>query len=246
MDGPTRARELEALFREALACPPERRAALLDVRCGDDAELRARVLALLAEDERGTRGILRAEVAAPPAEPEERIGRYRLVRVLGEGGMGTVHLAEQEEPVRRLVALKTIRLGSFSPAATARFAAECQALAELDHPGIAKIFDGGLTEGGLPYLVMEYTPGLLLTEHCDRHRMPLAERLELFSKVCDAVQHAYQKGIVHRDLKPGNVLVDVREGRHVPHVIDFGLARALAGPLARGAAAQPLTDRLGT
>ncbi|HEX6886333.1 MAG TPA: serine/threonine-protein kinase [Planctomycetota bacterium] len=241
-----RAREVETLFHEALDLPPAERAALLARRCGRDTALRAAVQALLDEDARGTRGLLRAPALTPPAEAPERIGRYRLVRVLGEGGMGTVHLAEQEEPVRRRVALKTIRLGSFSPAAAARFAAECQALAEMDHPDIAKVFDGGRTEAGLPYLVMEYAPGLPLTDHCDRHRLTLAGRLELMARVCDAVEHAHQKGIVHRDLKPGNVLVDVRDGRHEPRVIDFGLARALAGSLVPGEPPQPLADRLGT
>jgi tetratricopeptide (TPR) repeat protein len=245
MSSNVRARELEALFREALEHAPDERAAWLAQRCGQDQELRARVQALLEQDARGTHGIL-ADPARLTHAADLRIGRYRLVRILGEGGMGTVHLAEQEEPVQRLVALKTIRPGAFSSDAAARFAAECQALAEMDHPGIAKIFDGGLTEDGRPYLVMEYVPGLPLLEYCDRHRLALRERLELGARVCDAVQHAHQKGVVHRDLKPGNVLVDLRGGRHEPRVIDFGLARALAGPLARGAAPQPLTDLIGT
>jgi hypothetical protein len=242
---PAAAAALERIFRAALDLPDDKRADFVARQAAGDQDLRVRVMALLAEDARGTRALLEASPARPAPGREERIGRYRLVRVLGEGGMGTVHLAEQEEPVRRLVALKTIRLGSLSSETKARFAAECQALAEMDHPGIAKIFDGGLTEGGLPYLVMEYTPGLALTDHCDRHRLPLGARLELLARVCDAVQHAHQKGIVHRDLKPGNVLVDERAGRHEPRVIDFGLARALAGPLASGTA-PPLVDRLGT
>ena len=243
MSDAAREDELERLFQAALELAPERRDAFLVQRCGSDRERLAAVRALLAEDAHGTRGVLRASAPVPG---EERIGRYRLLQVLGEGGMGTVHLAEQEEPVRRLVALKTLRLGSFSTHAAARFAAECQALADMNHPGIAKIFDGGVTEGGLPYLVMECAPGLALTEHCDRYRLTLEQRLSLFADVCDAVQHAHQKGIVHRDLKPGNVLVEVREGESLPRVIDFGIARALAGQLAAGAAELPLADRLGT
>src|SRR5262245_7936494 len=137
MDDPARARELEQLFQETLALAPEERAAFLARRCGADRELLARVQALLAADAQDTR-LLGENIPSPPPAGEERIGGYRLLRVLGEGGMGTVHLAEQEGPMRRLVALKTIRLGSFSPSATARFAAECQALAVMDHPGIAK------------------------------------------------------------------------------------------------------------
>jgi len=160
--------------------------------------------------------------------------------------MGTVFLAEQEEPVQRLVALKTIRPGAFSEQAAARFELECQALASMDHPGIAKIFDGGLTESGLPYFVMEYAPGLPLTDYCDRYRLALEERCELLAKVTDAVQHAHEKGVVHRDLKPGNVLVEAREGVALPKVVDFGIARALAGPLGRGQVAPALAERLGT
>jgi protein kinase-like protein len=240
MSAAERAQRVEALFHEARALPPEAREAFLVARAGTDVALLAELRALLAGDARETSPALRPALGAPA----ERIGRYRLVRVLGEGGMGTVHLAQQEEPVSRLVALKTIRLGSFSPAAVARFAAECQALAAMDHPGIAKIFDGGVSPGGLPYFVMEYAPGLALTEHCDRVRLPIPARLELLAQVCDAVQHAHQKGVVHRDLKPGNVLVDARDGVARPRVVDFGIARALAGELS--SSAQPLGDGLGT
>ncbi len=165
-----------------------------------------------------------------PATPEpprpERIGPYRILDVLGEGGMGTVYLAEQKEPVRRRVALKLIRLGMASDNVLRRFEAERQALAMMNHDNIAKIYEAGLTEQGQPYFVMEHAPGLPLTEHCDKHRLSTKERLELFQQVCSGVQHAHQKGVIHRDLKPSNVLVTVQQGRAVPKIIDFGLARA--------------------
>ncbi|MHC4433767.1 MAG: serine/threonine protein kinase [Planctomycetota bacterium] len=156
-----------------------------------------------------------------------QIGRYKLLRVLGEGGMGMVYLAEQEGPIRRKVALKIIKPGMDSKRIIARFEAERQALALLDHPNIAHIYDAGTTETGRPYFVMEYVKGIPLTEHCDRYMLTIEERLKLFLKVCEAVQHAHQKGIIHRDIKPSNILVSFEDQKTVPRIIDFGVAKAI-------------------
>jgi serine/threonine protein kinase len=157
---------------------------------------------------------------------DDDFGRYHILRTLGEGGMGTVYLAEQREPIRRLVALKVVKLGMDTGQVLARFANERQALAVMDHPSIARIFDAGATPKGRPYFVMEYIDGVPLTQHCDRKRMAIGQRLELFLSVCRAVQHAHQKGVIHRDLKPSNVLVMEQEEKPVPKVIDFGIAKA--------------------
>lgn len=162
---------------------------------------------------------------------DERIGPYKLLSVLGEGGMGIVYLAEQERPVKRRVALKVIKPGMDSKRMLARFEAEQQALALLDHPNIARVFDAGTTETGRSYFVMEYVKGVPITEHCDRHRLSIEERLDLFLQICQAVQYAHQKGIIHRDIKPSNLLVSL-EGEHAtPKVIDFGIAKAMVQPL---------------
>src|SRR5678809_1355321 len=157
----------------------------------------------------------------------ESVGAYRLLEKLGEGGMGEVWLAEQTEPIRRRVALKIIRRGLDNREIIARFESERQALALLNHPNIARVFDGGETRDGLPYFVMEYIAGIPVTEYCDKNRLSTPDRLELFIKLCDAVQHAHQRGIIHRDLKPSNVLVVEENSRAEPKVIDFGLAKAL-------------------
>lgn len=159
------------------------------------------------------------------------IGPYRLLETLGEGGMGEVWLAEQTRPVRRQVALKIIKAGLDTAQVVARFQAERQALALMDHPAIAKVFDAGSTDQGRPYFAMEYVRGESLTSHCDRHRLSIRERLELFIQVCEGVQHAHQKGIIHRDLKPSNILVTVQDDRPVPKIIDFGVAKATSQPL---------------
>ena len=170
---------------------------------------------------------------APPVVPGTTVGtRYRLLEVIGEGGMGTVWMAEQREPMRRMVALKLVKPGMASKAVLTRFGAERQALALMDHPNIAKVLDGGTTEDGRPYFVMELVKGIPLTQYCDERRLPVAARLDLFVQVCQAVQHAHQKGIIHRDIKPTNILVTEHDGRPVPKVIDFGLAKALQGPQA--------------
>lgn len=164
-------------------------------------------------------------------KPGGQIGRYELLNVLGEGGMGVVYLAEQKEPIRRRVALKVIKPGMDSKRVIARFEAERQALALLDHPNIAQVYDAGTTDSGRPYFVMEYVKGLPITEHCDRHKLTIEDRLNLFVQVCHAVHHAHQKGIIHRDIKPSNVLVSIQEEQVIPKIIDFGVAKAIAQPL---------------
>ncbi len=158
--------------------------------------------------------------------PAERIGRYKLLQKLGEGGMGVVYMAEQQEPVRRRVALKIIKLGMDTRAVVARFEAERQALALMDHPNIARILDGGATETGRPYFVMELVQGISITEYCDKNQLTISARIQLFMKVCEAVQSAHLKGIIHRDIKPSNVMVTLHDGVPVPKVIDFGVAKA--------------------
>jgi eukaryotic-like serine/threonine-protein kinase len=167
-------------------------------------------------------------VPATPAADHGQIGPYHLLQLLGEGGMGEVWLAEQKKPMLRLVALKLIKAGMDTKAVVARFDTERQALALMDHPNIARVFDAGSTIEGRPYFVMEYVPGLPITEYCDKHRLTMKERLELFRQVCDGVQHAHQKAIIHRDLKPSNVLVVEQDNKGVPKIIDFGLAKATA------------------
>ena len=221
----------------ALELPPSDRTAYLDGACAGDAALRKRVESLLrAHDEAGT--FLETSpasltiVATPVTEkPGDRIGRYKLLQQIGEGGMGVVYMAEQREPVVRKVALKIIKLGMDSAQVVARFEAERQALALMDHPNIAKVLDGGATESGRPYFVMELVSGLPITQFCDDANLSTRERLELFLDVCSAVQHAHQKGIIHRDLKPSNVLVTLYGDKPVPKVIDFGVAKATQGRL---------------
>lgn len=175
-----------------------------------------------------------------------RIGPYRLVQRLGEGGCGIVYLAEQEEPIRRRVALKIIRVGFDSDYAMARFEIERQALALMDHPNIARVLDVGTTASGRPYLAMEMVAGKLITEYCDEARLELEERLQLFIQVCFAVQHAHQKGIIHRDLKPANVMVSQHDGIAVPKVIDFGVAKATAGNLSPPSGSTTMNRLIGT
>jgi eukaryotic-like serine/threonine-protein kinase len=168
-------------------------------------------------------------------QPGDRIGRYKLLEQIGEGGYGVVYMAEQTEPIRRRVALKVVKLGMDTTQVIARFEAERQALALMDHPNIARVLDAGATDTGRPFFVMELVRGIKITDYCDEHHLPTAERLGLFMQVCQAVQHAHQKGITHRDLKPSNVLVTELDGKPVPKVIDFGIAKATAQ--------QTLTDK---
>src|SRR5262245_33228816 len=234
---------VQAIFLEAAEQDsPAGRAAVLDRRCGSDAELRQRVEALLkAHEAPGPFLESRAPVLAGTVDeprvtegPGTVIGPYKLLEQIGEGGMGTVWMAQQTEPVKRLVAVKLIKAGMDSRQVIARFEAERQALALMDHPSIAKVLDGGTTEGGRPYFVMDLVKGVPITRYCDEHHLTPRQRLELFLPVCQAIQHAHQKGIIHRDLKPSNVLVAPYDGKPVVKVIDFGVAKA-AGP--------PLTDR---
>lgn len=164
-------------------------------------------------------------------ETKQRIGNFKLLSVLGEGGMGTVWLAEQDHPVKRRVAVKVIKSGQAPKEFLRRFEAERQALAIMDHPNIAKFLEAGATEDGIPFLAMELVKGLAITKYCDKHKLNIDNRLKLFGKVCNAVQHAHQKGIIHRDLKPSNILVVEIEGKPIPKVIDFGLAKAAENSL---------------
>src|SRR5688572_20588906 len=156
----------------------------------------------------------------------DRIGPYKLLQPLGEGGMGAVWMAEQSDPIRRMVALKIIKSGMDSKEILARFEAERQALAMMDHPNIAKVLDAGSTDTGRPYFVMELVKGVPINQYCDKNHLPTKERLQLFMAVCQAIQHAHQKGVIHRDVKPSNILVTLHDGRPVPKVIDFGIAKA--------------------
>jgi eukaryotic-like serine/threonine-protein kinase len=229
----------EELFEQARALTSaEARAGYLLEACGGDRELRRRVEELLAaHQEAGALEFLDADGPADkadPAQPEhrsserpgDRIGRYKLLERIGEGGCGVVYVAEQEEPVQRRVALKVIKLGMDTRSVIARFEAERQALALMDHPNIAKVFDAGATETGRPYFVMELVRGIRITDYCDQKDLATIERLELFIQVCHAIQHAHQKGIIHRDIKPSNILVTRHDGVPVPKVIDFGIAKA--------------------
>ena len=234
----------QSILNEALQISDaQQRTLFLDNACASDTVLREQVETLLAapatagrivgpDDETlaapgGSRGRASKSGSLPPSEqPGAVIGRYQLLRAIGEGGFGVVHLAEQREPVRRQVAMKIIKLGMDTRDVIARFEQERQALAMMDHPGIAKVLDAGATETGRPYFVMEYVQGVPLTEFCDEQNMPFSDRLKLFVQVCSAVQHAHQKGIIHRDLKPSNVLVTTVDGKPIPKVIDFGIAKA--------------------
>ncbi len=227
--------QAEAVFHSAVELPVEEREAYVTEQCGGDATIHARVLRLLAAHD-ASANFMATAVLSPESRAdfggvkteaaEESIGPYRLITQIGEGGFGVVWLAEQDRPVKRQVALKIIRLGMDTEEVIARFGQERQALAVMDHPNIAKVFDAGATPTGRPYFVMELVRGVKITEFCDEHGLSTEQRLELFVQVCHAVQHAHQKGIIHRDLKPSNILVTTQDDQPVPKVIDFGVAKA--------------------
>ncbi len=241
----------ESLFHEAVQLPANERGKFLDQVCEGRPELRARLEALLAADGASRSQADVDETSAVPADEQEKnpaatvarttlamdeaigtsvAGRYKLLQKIGEAGMGTVWMAEQSEPGRRKVAIKLIRLErGQSKSILARFEAERQAIALMDHPHIAKLFDAGTTESGDPFFAMELIRCVQLTEYCDTHRLGIPERLRLFTQICSAIQHAHQKGIIHRDLKLSNILTENHDGIAVPKVIDFGLAKAASG-----------------
>jgi serine/threonine protein kinase/Tfp pilus assembly protein PilF len=237
----------EAIFIEVLQATPEERDGCLAAACAGDAALRQRVEGLLkAFEKAGTFLENPASGVTPPAEGEpvksprptiqiklpateklgDHISRYKLLQQIGEGGCGVVYMAEQEEPVRRRVALKVIKLGMDTKNVIARFEAERQALALMDHPNIAKVLDAGTSESGRPFFVMELVRGIKITDYCDQNNLSTPQRLDLFIQVCHAIQHAHQKGIIHRDIKPSNILVTMHDGVPEPSVIDFGIAKA--------------------
>jgi len=224
--------KIQSLFLRAGSLPPEERPGFLSRECGDDASLIEAVESLLAHDQVTSPAFRETKPSTTPlpgVEPApEWIGPYRILELLGQGGMGVVYLAEQTAPVRRRVALKVIKLGMDTREVVARFEAERQALALMDHPCIARVLDAGATDQGRPFFVMEYVNGVPITDYCDRHRLNVHERLELFVRVCQAIHHAHQKAVIHRDVKPTNVLVTVQDGVPVPKVIDFGVAKATA------------------
>jgi eukaryotic-like serine/threonine-protein kinase len=222
------------LFGAALNLPAGERAAFLDKECKGDGQLRREVEMLL--DSCGdVGGLLRQPIPQPSTADhsdvdvfEEIIGRYRLVRLVGEGSMGQVWLAEQRQPVRRRVAIKLIKAGMDTKEVVARFESERQSLALMDHPAIAKVFDAGSTPQGRPYFAMEYVPGTSINAYCDKKKLTVRQRMELFILVCEGVQHAHQKAIIHRDLKPSNILVAEIDGKPMPRIIDFGVAKAIS------------------
>jgi serine/threonine protein kinase len=247
----------EALFVLALEKPADKRPAFLDAMCEGNPALRQRLEALLAAHNEpdellpanapAIKATMKLDFSDAPDEAVgQTLGRYKLLEKVGEGGCGVVYVAEQTEPVRRRVALKVIKLGMDTKAVVARFEAERQALAMMDHPNIAKVLDAGTTEIGRPYFVMELVRGIRITDYCDQNQLSTKERLDLFIKVCQAIQHAHQKGIIHRDIKPSNILVTLHDGVPVPKVIDFGIAKATEGRLTDATVYTQLHQFIGT
>jgi eukaryotic-like serine/threonine-protein kinase len=257
-------KNLDSIYFAARELPPEDRPAYLTRVCAADQALRKRVeqmLALSAEAEAFMTDSPdeASKDQTPDREPAntiklnfpdegigQKIGRYKILEKVGEGGCGVVYVAEQTEPVRRRVALKVIKLGMDTKQVVARFEAERQALAMMDHPNIAKVLDGGATENGRPYFIMELVRGIRITDYCDQASLPTKDRLGLFIQVCQAIQHAHQKGIIHRDIKPSNILVTLNDGVPVPKVIDFGIAKATEGRLTDATVYTQLNQFIGT
>ncbi|MEM7231181.1 MAG: SUMF1/EgtB/PvdO family nonheme iron enzyme [Planctomycetota bacterium] len=229
------------IFSEARALAPEGRSDFVQERCAGDEELLAEVLSLLENLDDWVAN----ESEAPAAVPTV-VGNYKILSVLGEGGMGVVYLAEQKKPLQRRVAIKLIHPGMHSRGVLKRFEAERQALALMQHPMIATVYDSGHTSDGRPYFVMEYVSGRPITEYCDAHRLDLTARLRAFRDLCSAVQHAHQKGIIHRDLKPSNILMASAEGETIAKVIDFGIAKSLQGQLVEGSLHTQVEQAIGT
>ena len=232
---------VQSLFLAALEVPEEGRKSFLEEQCGNNIDLKQRVLELISSHEQTGSFMDHQPVWKSQTTDSiendlvgQQIGPYKLREQVGEGGMGIVFVAEQEKPIQRKVALKVIKPGMDSKQVLARFEAEQQALALMDHRNVAKVLDAGLTEAGRPYFVMELVHGIPITEYCDQKQMSVQERLKLFVQVCRAIQHAHQKGIIHRDIKPSNVLVTEEDGQPIPKIIDFGVAKAVS---------QKLTDR---
>jgi non-specific serine/threonine protein kinase/serine/threonine-protein kinase len=257
---PERWEQIREVLEKALELAPEQRSAFLDMACVSDPSLRKEVEALLADSANLPSNFLQSSAMAELIDAElKSIGsvaalepgqefaqRFRLIRKLGEGGMGQVWLAEQTSPVRRQVALKMIKAGMYDEAVVQRFQSERQSLAIMEHPAIAKAFDAGTTPQGQPYFVMEYVPGLPVTEYCDQKKLTIRDRLELFIEACEGVQHAHQKAIIHRDLKPANILVVEVDGKPVPRIIDFGLAKVITHATAGDALKTQFGNLVGT
>lgn len=233
-------KDVEAIYNAALKRESgQERSSYLDEVCGDDRALRQRVEGLLGVSQEVGDFL---EIPAAPANatlddspliegPGTKIGRYELMELIGEGGMGLVYPARQKEPVKRRVALKIIKPGMDSSEIITRFEAERQTLALLDHHNIAHVYDAGTTDAGRPYFVMEYVKGMSIVRYCDEYRLDVEQRLRLFREVCEGVHHAHQKGVIHRDIKPSNILISLHEDRAVPKIIDFGIAKAAASTL---------------
>jgi len=245
----------EEIFDKAVEITdPKEQATFLDQACGGDEKLRAEVDVLLKWNQEagsfldvaGSDGTATLDSDAVPDASGTVIGRYKLLEKIGEGGMATVYMAEQKRPIRRRVALKIIKLGMDTKQVIGRFEAERQALAMMDHPNIAKVFDAGTTETGRPYFVMELVKGMAMTEFCDSNHLTTQERLDLFISVCQAVQHAHQRGIIHRDIKPTNVLVTLHDGKPVVKVIDFGIAKAVNQQLTEKTVFTRFSQMIGT
>jgi eukaryotic-like serine/threonine-protein kinase len=238
---PVDPRRVKELFGAALdQADPSARKTLLDRECAGDSELRRRLDNLLSAHDKPISALDKLLAGPDAIQTTDNPGsidnvgsiiggRYKLLQEIGEGGMGSVFMADQLEPIKRRVAVKVIKAGMDSARVLARFEAERQALALMDHPNIARVLDAGTTNSGRPFFVMELVKGVPLTQYCDQHKLPVLDRLNLFVQICSAVQHAHQKGIIHRDLKPGNILVESHDGKPLPKVIDFGLAKATSG-----------------